>query len=318
MLNLEYQILIAFLLDLLIGDPRWFPHPVRLIGKLALALETLFRKLLPHQKTAGVFTVLFVLIITGITVETFLYIAEEIHPHAATAVSIFILYTTIAARDLVKHSHAVYQSLKISDIQEARKRVGLIVGRDTDGLDKEGISRAAIESVAESMVDGVTSPLFFAVLGGPLGAILYKVINTLDSTFGYKNEQYIHFGWAAARLDDVANFIPARLTAILVPVAALFTGNSFLNSLKILLRDRLNHASPNAGHTEAAMAGALKVQIGGPNIYFGKPLEKPTIGDKIHLVRPGHIRKANVLMLTTAWLSLAVFVSLGYLINLCN
>jgi adenosylcobinamide-phosphate synthase len=318
MLKFEYQILIAFLLDLLIGDPRWFPHPVRFIGKLALALETLLRKLVPHQKSAGILTVIVVLIITGAFAQALLSVAAAIHPYAATAMSIFILYTTLAARDLVKHSHAVYLSLKKNDLPEAQKRVGLIVGRDTGRLDKEGISRAAIESVAESMVDGVTSPLFFAVLGGPLGAILYKAVNTLDSTFGYKNERYINFGWAAARLDDVANFIPARLTAILVPFAALLSGNSFLNSLKILLRDRLKHTSPNAGHTEAAVAGALKIQIGGPNNYFGKLVEKPTIGDQIHLVAPKHIRKANILMLITAWLSLGFFISIRCLLYLCN
>ena len=146
MLNLEYQILIAFVLDLLIGDPRWFPHPVRLIGKLSLALETLFRKLLPHQKTAGIFTVLFVLIITGIAVESFLYTAAEIHPRAATGVSIFILYTTMASRDLVKHSHAVYLSLEKNDLAEARKRVGLIVGRDTENLERKELAEQQLKA----------------------------------------------------------------------------------------------------------------------------------------------------------------------------
>ncbi len=172
MLTIEHQILIAFLLDLLIGDPRWFPHPVKFIGRLALRLEAVFRKLIQHQKTAGLVTVFSVLIITGVIVAILLYTAREIHPYALTFLSIFMLYTTIATRDLIKHSNAVYSALDNDDIPEARKRVGLIVGRDTNELDREEISRAAVESVSESMVDGITAPLFFALLAGPMGAIL--------------------------------------------------------------------------------------------------------------------------------------------------
>ena len=205
--------------------------------------------------------------------------------------SIVVIYTTIAARDLARHSMAVFRPLAAGDLVEARRRVAAIVGRDTERLDEAGVVRAAVESVAESTVDGVTAPLFFAVVAGPVGAMVYRAVNTLDSMFGHQDERYRQFGWAAARIDDLANYLPARLTAPLVCLAALccLRLRPAAARCESLLRDGRKHASPNAGLAEAAMAGALGVQLGGVNYYDGQPLEKPTIGDAlVPLVAAAH------------------------------
>ena len=225
------------------------------------------------------FAALSTYIVVGAAAWGAIRLAAVVHPLAGDVVSILIIYTTIAARDLARHSMAVYRSLAAGDLVEARRRVGAIVGRDTDRLDEAGVVRAAVESVAESTVDGVTAPLLFAVVAGPVGAIVYRAVNTLDSMFGHQDERYRQFGWAAARIDDLANYIPARLTAPLMCVAALLLRLRPGSALRTLLRDGRKHASPNAGLTEAAMAGALGVQLGGVNYYDGQPLEKPTIGD---------------------------------------
>jgi len=309
MIPLEYQILLAILLDQLLGDPRWLPHPVRIIGAVCKSCERLTRAVLPPF-AAGICTVALVLVLTGATIWGVLAGANLIHPWLGSLVSILLLYTTIAARDLVRHSTEVYLALKEGDLAEARNRVGMIVGRDTAALDEAGVARAAVESVAESMVDGVTAPLFFAVLGGPVGAMLYKAINTMDSMFGYKNERYRAFGWAAARLDDLANFIPARFTSLTIPAAAFLLRFDAKGSLAILLRDRFNHASPNSGHTEAAVAGALGVQLGGPSPYFGKMVEKPTLGEAARSIEPQDILRANRLMLLSSAITLLFFFTL--------
>lgn len=303
MIPLGLQIVIAVLLDLFFGDPRWFPHPVRLLGRLAALVESTFRRLLP-AKLAGICAVGGVLGLTGSAVYLLLHFGLLIHPLLPDLLSIAMLYTTIAARDLVRHSSQVHEALEKNDLPAARSRVAMMVGRDTENLDRGEIARAAVESVAENMVDGVTAPLFFAALGGPILALLYKAVNTMDSMFGYKNEQYLRFGWAAARLDDAVNFIPARLTAAFVPVAALFLGYEAKKSWRILRRDRLQHSSPNSGHTEAAVAGALDVRLGGPSFYFKTLVQKPFIGDDVRRIEPDHIIQANRLMLLTSALFL--------------
>jgi adenosylcobinamide-phosphate synthase len=311
MIALEYQILIAILLDQLLGDPRWLPHPVRIIGAACSGVERMSRAVLPPL-FAGICSVILVLTLTGLAAWGLVEGAFLIHPWLGSLVSILLLYTTIAARDLVRHSTEVYTALKIGDLPEARRRVGMIVGRDTADLDETGVARGAVESVAESMVDGVTAPLFFAVLGGPVAVMLYKAVNTMDSIFGYKNERYLKFGRAAARLDDLANFIPARLTSLMIPAAAFLLRLDSKGSLFILLRDRLSHASPNSGHTEAAVAGALGVQLGGPNRYFGKVVEKPAIGDPTRPIEPQDIPRANRLMLLSSALTLLAFLVLRH------
>ncbi len=305
-MRLEYQILIAVAMDLVLGDPQWLPHPVRGIGRLALWFEALSRRALGATRLAGLFTALSTYAVAGAAAWGAIQLASAIHPLAGDFVSIVVIYTTIAARDLARHSLAVFRSLAADNLVEARRRVGAIVGRDTQRLDQAGVVRAAVESVAESTVDGVTAPLLFAVVAGPVGAVVYRAVNTLDSMFGHQNERYCQFGWASARIDDLANYIPARCTAPLVCVAALLLRLHPRLALRTLLRDGRKHASPNAGLTEAAMAGALGVQLGGVNYYDGQPYERPTIGEPLTDLSPKDIRRTNALMFVTAGLFLAI------------
>jgi adenosylcobinamide-phosphate synthase len=261
------------------------------------------------ERLAGIVTALTVYSACGFAAFGIIRLAGLIHPLAADIVSILLIYTTIAARDLARHSMAVFRPLIRGDLPAARGQVAMIVGRDVDRLDEAGVTRAAVESVAESTVDGVTAPLFFAMLFGPVGAVVYRAINTLDSLFGYTDERYLRFGWASARIDDVANWIPARLTAPLVALAAAvlrLRPAAARAALRIMWRDAGNHASPNAGWPEAAMAGALGVQVGGTNYYAGEPVDKPTIGDPVVPLAPRHIRQVNALMFATAGLFLLV------------
>ena len=352
-MRLELQILSAVAIDLVLGDPRWLPHPVRGIGRLALWLEGLSRSAVARVsrlsdstqarclRYGGLLTALATYTVVGLATWGAIRLADAVRPWAADAVSIFVIYTTIAARDLARHSMAVFRSLVAGNLVEARQRVGAIVGRDTQQLDEAGVVRAAVESVAESTVDGVTAPLFFAAIAGPVGAMVYRAVNTLDSMFGHQDDRYREFGWAAARIDDLANYIPARLTAPLICLAALIFeviqracrvgrvkrvppgaacedgGTRFTRptlrayivpatrAVQILARDGRKHASPNSGLAEAAMAGALGVQLGGVNYYDGQPLEKPTIGDPLVPLSPRHIWSANALMFMTTGLFLA-------------
>jgi adenosylcobinamide-phosphate synthase len=228
-----------------------------------------------------------------------LTLATRIHPLLTDLVNIVIIYTALAIRDLRTHALRVYAALVDRDLPRARQAVAMLVGRDTDHLDERGVARAAVESVAENTVDGITAPLLFAFLGGAPGAIFYKAVNTLDSTYGYKNEQYLRFGRCAARLDDLVNFLPARLTALLVPPAAVVTGLDAGGAWRIFRRDRKEHPSPNGGQIEAAMAGALRVRLGGENRYFGVPSQRPFLGDDRETLQAGHILRVVRLMLAT-------------------
>lgn len=306
-MRLEYQILTAVLLDLLLGDPQWLPHPVRAIAWLATRLELLARRWCASSlRLAGFVTALTVYTATGAAAWGLIRLASLAHPGAGEVVSILFIYTAIAASDLAKHSRAVFLPLVHGNLPEARRRVAAIVGRDTHNLDAAGVVRAAVESVAESTIDGVTAPLFFAVLFGPIGAIVYRAVNTLDSLFGHRDEAYCEFGWASARIDDLANYLPARLTAPLMCVAAIPLRGRAVQAMWILRRDGRKHESPNSGLTEAAMAGALGVQLGGVNYYDGQPALKPTIGDALTLLSPRHIVAANALMFVTTGLFLTV------------
>jgi len=307
-MRLEYQILVALALDLLLGDPQWLPHPVRLIGWLTARLETITRALLPAW-AAGMATVLLTIATTGLAAWGLLAAASAFHPALGTTVSILLLYTSLAVRDLIAHGHRVFTALQANDLPLARSHTAFLVSRDTVHLDAQGITRATVESLAENLVDGITAPLFFAMLGGPIGVMCYKAASTMDSMFGYKNEQYREFGWASARLDDLLNFVPARLTGALIPLAALLTGFDGRNAWRIFRRDRRNHASPNSGHSEAAVAGALNIQLGGPSSYFGTPTLKPTIGEAGRPLEPADIGGvARLLLLTTALTALLLFL----------
>ncbi len=306
-MRLEYQILAALALDLLIGDPRWLPHPVRIIGGFAAFLEAPLRRLAP-PRAAGIAAALTVILATASVSWGMVYLAGRFHPLAGDAVSILLLYTAFAARDLGDHGRNVLRALRSGDLAEARRRVSWMVGRDTQSLNEKEITRAAVESVAENTVDGVMAPLFYAAIGGPVGAMVYKAVNTLDSTFGYRNERYAEFGWASARIDDAANYVPARLAVPLIAAAAMILNLRPGNAFRTALRDGRNHPSPNSGWSEAAFAGALGVRLGGPVLRKGKPEEMPFLGDPLTDFEAGHIGKANALMQMAAVLAAFAFI----------
>ncbi|MBI5683077.1 MAG: cobalamin biosynthesis protein CobD [Deltaproteobacteria bacterium] len=276
-------IILAYLLDLAIGDPKWLPHPIRWIGRYITFLENRIRQIVKtpaDEKIGGVF--LFIIVVGTVFGSTWLllYIAFRLSPFAFSLFSVFLAYTTLSIKSLHQEAYSVIHALENISIDEARKRLKNIVGRDTQNLSEEEIYRAVIETVSENTSDGIIAPLLYLAIGGPALALAYKAVNTLDSMVGYKNERYKNFGWFSARVDDIANFIPARLTAFLMIVASLILRFDWRNSARIVCRDARKHTSPNAGYPEAAAAGALNCQLGGDNYYFGELVKKPVIGDK--------------------------------------
>jgi adenosylcobinamide-phosphate synthase len=294
---------LAMILDLLLGDPLWLPHPVRWMGAAIERLEPRFRALAVPPLAAGALMATLLVTAVWITAILLVKIGLWLHPAAGILVQALMLYTCISARSLADAAQAVAQALAASGLAAGRRAVSMIVGRETDRLDQTGVVRATVETVAENLVDGVVSPLFFAVLGGAPLAMAYKMVNTLDSMVGYKNERYLHFGRFAARVDDAANFIPARLSVPLIALAAQWVGGRGRQTLATARRDGRAHASPNAGYPEAAFAGALGVWMGGANHYHGRLVEKPVIGRGLAESRPVHIRQACQLMLLTALLT---------------
>lgn len=279
-----FIILIALILDLLIGDPEYKFHPIRLIGNLIYKTENVFRKISSDQKINGG---LFWIFITGVTGLTG-YLLCLIHP----VFSLFIAYSCLSIKDLKVKTFAVKKELENDNLDKARKELSMIVGRETDKLDEKEISRAAVETISENIVDGILSPLFFFLLGGAPLMIFYKAVNTLDSMVGYKNERYKDFGFVSAKLDDLLNYIPARLSFIFVSLGGLITGNNFFSGIKIGIRDGQKNPSPNSGISEAIVAGLLGIQLGGANYYHGKKVNKPTIGDNLILLTSTHILSA--------------------------
>ena len=323
------QLLASIILDALIGDPRWYPHPVRGIGKLCSWSETITRSRISNLYIAGTLTVIVVIGSTGLIVSLILFVAASFSSTVEAIVAVILLYTTIAARDLLRHSNEVYVELKENaSLENARIAVGKIVGRDTSKLNEDGICRATIETVAENMVDGITAPLFFAILAScfapvvnvspitcsVIGAFLYKAVNTMDSMIAYKNARYLKFGRVAAKLDDVVNFFPARISGLCLIVAAFFLKLDYRTAAKVFLRDRLKHSSPNAGHTEATAAGALGVRLGGPSFYFDKIVEKPFIGDSDSEPMPADIKKTNHLVIVGSLVFFVLLVGIRLLL----
>lgn len=306
----------AVVLDLLIGDPSWIPHPVVLIGKLISKAETLLRKAFPQKlRLAGKILAVTIPLFTLAVTFLLLWVCYQIHPLFRLAVEIFLGSLTLATKSLKKESMKVYEQLEKGDLPKARYAVSMIVGRDTQNLDETGVTKAAVETVAENTSDGIIAPMFYLAIGGTPLAMCYKAINTLDSMVGYKNEKYIDFGRASAKLDDAANFIPARIAGVLMVISAYLTGMDGKNAWKIFRRDGRNHASPNSAQTEAACAGALQVQLAGNAYYFGKLYEKPTIGDPIRPVEVQDISRANRLMLCCDLLCLMLGVMVrGFLL----
>ena len=298
------KIWIAYVLDLIFGDPQNVVHPVQVIGKIISAGEkVLLRK--KYKFLAGavlnIFTVsitytLMYLISKSVKISVFFMIIE-----------IYLMYTIFSINSLAREGNRVYRILKEGDIEKARKDLSYLVSRDTETMDEKMIIRSTMETISENTVDGIVAPMFYMFLGGMPLAMTYKAINTLDSMVGYKNEKYMDFGKFSAKVDDAANFIPARITGILIVFASMILGYDYKNSLKIFLRDRKNHSSPNSAHSEASVAGALGVQFGGKVSYFGKEINKPTIGDKTKEFELEDIRKNIRIMYVTSFLSLVIF-----------
>ncbi|MCM1183691.1 MAG: adenosylcobinamide-phosphate synthase CbiB [Roseburia sp.] len=303
----------GFLLDLLLGDPYGLPHPVRLIGRLISKMEMLLRKKGGQGKACdkdraelwqGRVLALSVPVCVVTVVSVLLLAAYRLHPYAGMAVECVMTYQALAAKCLKVESMKVYRCLKRGNLQQARAAVSMIVGRDTACLDEQGIARAAIETMAENTSDGVIAPMLYLAVGGPMLGFFYKAVNTMDSMVGYKNEKYLYFGRAAAKLDDFVNFLPARISAAFMLAAAFVSGPCFSgrNAYRIYKRDRRNHASPNSAQTESVCAGALGIRLAGDASYFGRVVHKPYIGDALRAVEYEDIRRANRLMYVTAWL----------------
>ena len=271
---------IGLVLDFIIGDPNNPFHPVRIIGALGIKLENITRRVFKNLKISGFVTWLGVILITFLVNSLIVRLAFSISNIFGIIIEGILLYFCISFKGLKVEGLKVIKVLESGDIEGARKQLSYIVGRDTEALDEEGIIRAVIETVAENTSDGIIAPLLFGALGGAPLAMTYKAVNTCDSMFGYKNDKYIDFGLVSAKMDDLFNYIPARLTGYLVIFAAFILGLDYKNSYRIYKRDRYNHTSPNSAHPESAVAGALGIRLGGANYYFGKIVEKPTIGDK--------------------------------------
>lgn len=298
----------GFCLDLIVGDPHWLWHPVQGIGRLITFLEKFLRSVFPKTKkgeemAGGLLTVMVLLVSTGIP-ATLLLMSYRFHPYVGVLLESVMCAQLLATKSLKVESSKVEAALAKGDIEGGRTAVSMIVGRDTKSLTKEGIIKAAVETVAENTSDGSIAPMFYLAIGCPVLGFFYKAVNTMDSMIGYKNEKYLYFGRVAAKLDDILNYIPARLSAYLMLTAAAIKRYRPRNAWNIYHRDKYNHASPNSAHTEAVMAGALGVQLAGDAYYFGTLYHKKTIGDAIRPVETSDIKKANELLYLTAFLGL--------------
>ena len=313
-------LVLGLLLDLAFGDPRWLYHPIHLIGNLIAWAEKPFRAAFPKSEkgelAAGTFFAVFVVAVSTAVPAILLALASRLSSWLVFALEVFWSFQILAAKSLKSESMKVYAALKEGDLPKARKAVSMIVGRDTQNLTEEGVAKAAVETVAENSSDGVIAPLLFLALGGPALGFFYKAVNTLDSMVGYKNDTYLYFGRFSAKLDDVLNFIPSRISGLLLVLASPLAGLSMKGAWKIFRRDRRNHASPNSAQTEAAAAGALGVQLAGDAYYFGKLYKKPTIGDPLRPVEYEDIRRVNRLMYAAVCLALVLAVLASAAVNL--
>ena len=315
-LTLVIKIWIAYVLDLIFGDPQNIIHPVQIIGKMVnIGEKSLLGKKYKSDRKYKFFAGM-ILNITVISLTygiTYLIRRTSENSIIFTVAEIYLMYTIFSINSLAREGNRVYNILKEGNIERARKDLSYLVSRDTETMDEKMIIRSTMETISENTVDGIVAPMLYMFLGGLPLSMTYKAINTFDSMVGYKNEKYMDFGKFSAKLDDVANFIPARITGILIVIASMILGYDYKNSLKIFIRDRKNHSSPNSGHAEAGVAGALGVQFGGRVSYFGKEVDKPVIGDKIKDFELEDIKKNIKIMYVASFLSLAVFsvISVG-------
>ena len=306
----------GYALDLIIGDPYSFPHPVRYIGKLISIVEKQIRKITSSDKGLKIagFFLWFIVVVTTFAITTLILQLFKFNKVIYFIVNTILIYTTLATKCLKDESVKIYKVLKTGDLEKSRIQLSYIVGRDTTNLNEKEIVRATVETVAENTVDGIIAPLFYGFIGGAPLAMAYKAVNTLDSTVGYKNDKYYYLGFASAKIDDIANYIPARLGVILLPLGSLFTGFNFKDALKIGIRDRKHHKSPNCAFSEGAVAGALGIQLGGTNVYFGKEVYKPTIGDKTREIEIEDIVRTNKIMYSSSIISIIIFTVAYYLV----
>lgn len=306
----------GYALDLIIGDPYSFPHPVRFIGKLISFVEKQIRKIATSDKTLKIAGFFLWFVVVGVTLGSTSIVLRlfQFNKIAYFLVNSILIYTTLATKCLKDESEKIYKVLKTGDLEKSRTQLSYIVGRDTTNLSEKEIVRATVETVAENTVDGIIAPLFYGFIGGAPLAMAYKAINTLDSTVGYKNDKYYYLGFASAKIDDIANYIPARLGVILLSIGSLFVGFNFKDALKIGIRDRKNHKSPNCAFSEGAVAGALGIQLGGTNVYFGKEVYKPTIGDKKREIEIEDIVRTNKIMYSSSIISIIIFTTFYYLV----
>ena len=321
-----FAFIAGFVLDLLIGDPHFIPHPVRLIGSLISFLDKRLNSDVKYNSSEneanltkykrGVLLAFTVIIVTFIVSAMILVAAYSINLYAGVIAEAVMTWQILATKCLRVESMRVYDALSTDGVDAGRRAVSMIVGRDTSVLDEAGVTRAAVETVAENTSDGVIAPMLYTAIGGPVLGFVYKAVNTMDSMLGYKNDKYMYFGRFAARLDDVVNFIPARISAYLMIGAAFIGGRQFdgRNAYRIFKRDRFNHASPNSAQTESVCAGALRVQLAGDAVYFGKLVKKKYIGDRLREIEYEDIKRANMLMYITAFLCELLSVAIMSLI----
>ena len=295
----------GFILDLIFGDPHFLPHPIRLIGSLIKRLEKSWNsKDKSKAKRHGSLLVITVLLITGAVTAVILITCYRLNKYFGLVIEALMTYQILSIKDLRVESMRVYKTLKTGDLSGARKAVSMIVGRDVDALDEEGVAKAAVETVAENTSDGCIAPMIYTALGGPILGFIYKAVNTMDSMVGYKNDRYLYFGRCAAKLDDIVNYIPARISAYLMMIGSCILGKnySFRDAFRIHKRDCRKHASPNSAQTESVCAGALGIRLAGDASYFGKTVKKPYIGDEKRKVSYDDIKRTNHLMYVTAFL----------------
>ncbi len=308
MIEIEwYIVLAAFILDFILGDPQWLPHPIIYMGKAIDFFEIWFRRYIPNLLISGFLFSGFLIISTWLIASSVIQVSASIHPVLGDCIKIIILFFCFSSTSLEKAAMQVHASLEKNDLQKARENVAMIVGRQTNKLDEKGITRASIETVAENFVDGFISPLFFALIGGVPLALAFKMVNTLDSMVGYKNDKYLLFGRASARIDDVANFIPARLSVLIIGLS--FFLKSFkegIRAIKIGFKQGYLHKSPNAGYPEATFAGALRIRLGGPNYYHSTLVEKPYIGAEFKDPGKEKIRQACDLMMLSSFIAILI------------
>ena len=311
-------LLTSYVLDLILGDPQGYPHPVRYIGSLISYLEKRFLDSEKDNRNQFIMgALLSIIVISTSYIMTFYIIklAHNLHTYLGIFMSIVLGYTVLATKSLDVETRKVYTQLEKNNILEARRYLSYIVGRETKDLDEQEIARATVETIGENMADGIIAPMFYFFIGGVPLAMAYKAVNTLDSMMGYKNDKYLYFGRFAAILDDIVNYIPARLTGVFIVIAAMFRGMDYKRAFYIMKRDKKNHASPNAGYPEAAVAGALNIQLGGTNKYFGKEVYKPTIGDSIETLESKHILMTIQLMYFTSMVGIIIFTILKILMG---